>query len=88
MYLARVTGSVVATRRAEGLEGVKLLWIQPEGSDGKPAGAPQVAADAVSAKAGERVTVVDGREASLALQTPFVPVDAAIVGHVDGVDVR
>lgn len=86
MYLARVTGSVVATRRAEGLEDVRLLWIQPEDSLGKPVGIPQVAADAVSARLGERVACVDGREAALALARSFVPVDAAIVGHVDGVD--
>ncbi len=88
MYLGRVTGSVVATRRAEGLETVKLLWVQPEDSSGKPVGVPQIAADAVSARLGELVTLVDGREAALALAVPFVPVDAAIVGHVDGVDVR
>ena len=85
MYLARVRGSVVASRRAEGLEGVRLLWIQPEDAKGAPYGQLQVAADAVSAKLGERVTVVDGREAALSLSQSFVPVDAAIVGHVDGV---
>ena len=88
MYLARVRGAVVATRRAEGLAGVRLLWIQPEDAQGRPQGQPQVAADAVSARLGERVTVVDGREAALALEESFVPVDAAIVGHVEGVDVR
>ena len=82
MYLGRVIGSVVATRRTEGLEGVRLLWVQPEGAQ------PQVAADAVQANLGERVALVDGREAALALAETFVPVDAAIVGHVDGVDVR
>ena len=80
MYLGRITGSVVATQRAEGLEGVRLLWVQPEH------GAPQVAVDAVQAQLGERVMLVDGREAALALAVPFVPVDAAIVGHVDGED--
>ena len=86
MYLARVMGSVVATRRAEGQEGVRMLWIQPEDAKGRPQGQPQVAADAGRARLGERVTAVDGREAALALAEPFVPVDAAIVGHVDGVD--
>lgn len=86
MQLARVRGSVVATLRAPGLEGVRLLWVQPEDSKGRPVGNPLVAADAVQANLGERVTLVDGREAALALPEPFVPVDAAIVGHVDGVD--
>ena len=88
MYLGRVLGTVWASRLTSGLEGVRLLWVQPEDSAGKPVGEPQVAADAVQARLGERVTLVDGREAALALAVPFVPVDAAIVGHVDGVDVR
>ena len=88
MYLARVTGSVVARRCAEGLDGVRLLWVQPEDSRGKPVGQPQVAADAVRSQLGERVTCVDGREGALALAESFVPVDVAIVGHVDGVDVQ
>ena len=82
MYLGTVVGSVVATRRTEGLEGVRLLWIRPDGGD------PQVAADAVQANLGERVALVDGREAALALPESFVPVDAAVVGHVDGTDLR
>ena len=82
MYLGRVIGAVVATRRSEGLEGVRLLWVQ---SDEGPA---QVAADAVQAQRGERVMLVDGREAALALPIPFVPVDAAVVGHVEGTDPR
>jgi microcompartment protein CcmK/EutM len=84
-YLA--LGAVVASRRAEGLEPVRLLWVQPEDAKGRPVGIPQVAADAVRAQLGERVTCVDGREAALALAEPFVPVDAAIVGHVEGVEV-
>lgn len=86
MQLARVNGSVVATLRSPGLEGVRLLWIQPEDAKGRPLGGALVAADAVQSNLGELVTVVDGREAALALPEPFVPVDAAIVGHVDGVD--
>lgn len=78
MYLATVLGAVVAATRSEGLEGVRLLWVRPDH------GQPHVAADAMSARLGERVTVVDGREAALALAVPLVPVDAAIVGHVEG----
>ena len=82
MYLGEVIGSVVASRRYEGLEGVRLLWVKPDGA------APQVAVDAVQANVGERVMLVDGREAALALPEAFVPVDAAIVGHVDGTDLK
>ena len=88
MFLGRVLGTLHATRQAEGLGGVRLLWVQPTDSKGGDVGNPLVAADAVQAAVGERVTVVDGREAALALKESFVPVDAAVVGHVDGVDVR
>jgi|GEM_PF-137165 len=86
MYLARVVGTVVATRKAEGLDGVKFLVVEPVDDEGRPAGARQVAADAVQAGPAELVYVCTGREASMALDEPFVPVDLAIVGHVDDVD--
>mgnify|MGYP001620158389 CR=1 FL=1 len=88
MFLGRVMGTLWATRQAEGLEGVRLLWVQPTDSAGGDVGTALVAVDAVQARVGERVTLGAGREAALALAEPFVPVDAAIVGHVDGVDVR
>ncbi|MGE4159589.1 MAG: EutN/CcmL family microcompartment protein [Planctomycetota bacterium] len=86
MFLAQVTGSVVSTQKSEGLKGVKLLWVQPLDDDSRtPKGDPLVAADAMQAGVGERVLCVLGREAALALTETFVPVDAAIVGHVEDV---
>jgi ethanolamine utilization protein EutN len=86
MQLARVVGTVVATVKSPGLEGVKLLLVQPLERDGRPAGDAQVAADAVHmAGPGELVYVVAAREASLAMPVRFVPVDLAIVGIVDAV---
>ena len=85
MYLARVVGTVVATRKVDGLDGVKLMVVEPVGDDGKPSGPRAVAADAVQAGPQELVYVCTGREASMALDEPFVPVDLAIVGHVDEV---
>ena len=86
MQLARVIGTVVATMKSPGLEGVKLLIVQPLDRHQRPAGAPAVAADAVHmAGPGELVYVVAAREAALALPEPFVPVDLAIVGIVDAV---
>lgn len=85
MYLAKVTGTVVATQKADGLDGVKFLIVEPVDDDGRPAGPQQVAADAVQAGVGELVYVCTGREASMALDEQFVPVDLAIVGHVDDV---
>ncbi len=85
MYLARVTGTVVATQKVAGMEGVRLLMVEQVDEAGVAVGAPQVATDAVQAGEGELVYVVTGREASLALDDTFVPVDLAIVGQVDDV---
>lgn len=86
MHLGRVIGTVVATVKAEGLEGIKLLIVQPLDRSGADAGEPLVAADAVAmAGPGDRVTFVASREAAVALPEPFVPVDHAIVGIVDEV---
>lgn len=86
MQLARVTGTVVATIKSPGLEGVKLLIIQPLDRHQQPQGSPLVAADAVDmAGLGELVYFVASREAAQALPQTFVPVDHAIVGIVDAV---
>jgi len=84
VYLARVIGTVVARRKYEGLEGQKLLVIQPLNRIDEPAGEPQVAVDTTAqAGEGELVWCVASREAALACRPWFVPVDAAIVGIVD-----
>ena len=85
MYLGRVVGTCVATQRSPGLEGVRLLVVEPVDGSGTVPGAPFLAADTVSAGPGELVFLVGAREASLALEQPFVPIDAAIVGLVDEV---
>ena len=87
MKLARVIGTVVATTKYEGLEGVKLLVVQPLDRDGNDRGAPAVAADATAqAGPGHVVFVVGSREAAQAMPERFVPVDLAITGIVDDVD--
>jgi len=89
MQLGRVTGTVVATTKVDGLEGVKLLIVQPLDEHQAPVGRAVVAADAVHmAGPGELVYVVASREAAEALEPSFVPVDHAIVGIVDEVDIR
>ena len=86
MLLGRVTGTVVATVKADGLEGVKFLIVQPLDKHRRDRGAPIVAADAVAmAGPGELVYFVASREAAEALPERFVPVDHAIVGLVDHV---
>ena len=86
MQLGQVIGTVVATQIYEGMRGVPLLWVQPLSKEGKPAGGPVVCADATRmAGPGELVNFEGGREAALALEEWFVPVDHAIVGIVDTV---
>src|SRR5512144_271107 len=86
MYLGRVFGTVVATRSYEGLEGKKLLLVTPLDHEMKPTAEPQVAVDTVRAGPGDLVYLVGSREAALALDPWFVPLDAAIVGIVDDID--
>lgn len=87
MQLARVTGSLVASVKADGLEGIRFLIVQPLDRARQPTGSPVVAADAVHmAGPGELVTIVGAREAAQALPNTFVPVDHAIVGIVDAVE--
>lgn len=85
MYLARVTGRLVATTRyAPGLEGVRFQWIQPLDEEGAPMGPQLVAAVALDVGPGDLVHFIDGREAALALpDETFVPIDAAVTGYVE-----
>ncbi|MBX3056261.1 MAG: EutN/CcmL family microcompartment protein [Anaerolineae bacterium] len=87
MQLAKVIGTVVATQKYEGLEGIKFLIVQPLSKQQQPKGEPVVAADA-TAHAGPDtlVFIVGSREAAQALPNTFVPVDHAIVGIVDDVN--
>lgn len=88
MQLARVEGTVVATIKSKGLEGVRFLIVQPLDKHRRPSGDRVVAADAVHmAGPGELVYFVASREAAEAMPERFVPVDHAIVGIVDDVEV-
>ncbi|MBI5508760.1 MAG: EutN/CcmL family microcompartment protein [Deltaproteobacteria bacterium] len=83
MYLGLVIGTVVAERKAAGLEGKKLMLVQPLNEARAASGAKQVAVDTVQAGVGDVVYLVGSREAALAVTPTFVPVDAAIVGIID-----
>ena len=86
MYLGRVIGTVVCEQKYEGLEGKRLLVVQPLDHRQEPSGPPEVAVDTVSASPNTLVYLVGSREAALACAPTFVPVDSAIVGIVDSVD--
>lgn len=89
MQLARVIGTLVATQKVEGLQGVKFLVVQLLDKQQRPIGEPAIAADGTAqAGPGELVFVIASREAALALPEWFVPVDLAITGIVDEVDIR
>jgi ethanolamine utilization protein EutN len=84
MLLGRVVGSVVLCVLYTGLEGVPMLLVQPLDKTGQPEGRTLVAADATRmAGPGELVYYEGGREAAMALDPWFVPVDHAIIGIVD-----
>ncbi len=84
MKFARVIGTLVATRKYEGLEGIKFLVVQPLTKKHEPIGEPVIAADGTAqAGPGHIVFIVGSREAAQGLPEPFVPVDHAIVGIVD-----
>jgi ethanolamine utilization protein EutN len=83
MQLARVIGSIVATRKDENLVGIRLMLVQPLAPDHQPTGRPLVAVDAIGAGIGEEVFFVRGKEASFPFHPAEPPVDAGIVGIVD-----
>ncbi len=84
MKLGRVIGSVVASEKVTGTEGLKLLIVRPLTSQLHTAGDPFVATDAsAQAGPGDLVTYEASREAALLHDPWFVPVDHAIVGIVD-----
>ena len=87
MQLGRVIGTLVATPKRRKLEGAKLLLVQPLTLEDTPRGAPVLTIDSVGAGVGEKVLIVlEGRAAGEALRRKAAPVDAAIVGIVDSVD--
>jgi microcompartment protein CcmK/EutM len=85
MLLARITGTVVATRKDERLVSNKLLVVRPIDPTGKVEGSSLVAVDTVDAGVGETVLIVSGSSARMATGMKDCPVDAVIVGIVDEV---
>lgn len=86
MLLARIVGTVVATRKDPRLVSNKLLLARPIDPRGKAEGSYLVAVDTVDAGVGETVLIVSGSSARMASGMKDCPVDAAVVGIVDAVD--
>ncbi len=93
MFVAKVTGRIVATQKVESMTGQKLLVVEPyridenDRSQLKSTGRTFVAVDTVGAGEGEFVLIVQGSSARLTPQTKQLPVDAAIIGIVDTVHI-
>jgi len=88
MQIGRVVGTVVSTQKHRKFEGAKLMLVQPLNVDDTPRGTAVLAIDGVGAGVDEKVLVVmEGRAAGEALGKNAAPVDAAIVGIIDAVEV-
>ncbi|MBI4041532.1 MAG: EutN/CcmL family microcompartment protein [Deltaproteobacteria bacterium] len=87
MNLGQVLGVVVATQKEDSLRSSILYVVQPQDETGRNVGEAVVAADTVGSKVGDQILWVSSREAALAMPETFTPVDAAIVGIVDRVEV-
>lgn len=94
MFLARVTGSVVAPHKVDSMTGRKLLMVEPLRVDPENrreligTGRSFVVVDTVGAGQGEMVLIVQGSSARLTPETEKLPIDAAIIGIVDTVNVE
>ena len=87
MLIGRVIGNIVATQKAPSHVGRKILVVQPLNLDGSDRGDAVLALDAVDAGIGERVLVVtEGFCAMTAVERPNSPIDMAVVGVIDSVD--
>lgn len=83
MFVGQVIGTVVASQKPAALQGVKLLIVQPLDAEAQPDGDPVIAVDTVGIGVGEQAFCVLGKEAAMALEKSFAPVDVAVVGIVD-----
>lgn len=92
MFIAKVTGSVVATQKAEAMVGHKLLLVEPYRLDEKretmkTTGRSLVAVDTLGAGEGEYVLIVQGSSARMTPETKTLPVDATVIGIIDSVNI-
>jgi microcompartment protein CcmK/EutM len=93
MFVARVTGSVVATQKVASMKGHKLLAVEPYRVDEisrdrlVPTGRTFVVVDTLGAGLGELVLICQGSSARLTPETEKLPIDAVVIGLVDSLDI-
>jgi len=94
MFIARVTGSVVSTQKADSMIGSKLLIVEPYRINDKSrdslvtTGRTFIAVDTLGAGEGDFVLVVQGSSARLMPETTKLPIDAAVIGIIDSVSIE
>jgi ethanolamine utilization protein EutN len=87
MLIGRVIGDVVATQKAPSHHGQKILVVQPLRLDGSDRGEPVLAFDSVDAGTGDRVLLTtEGFSAMTAVGQPHSPIDMAVIGVIDAVE--
>ncbi|MEK3936053.1 EutN/CcmL family microcompartment protein [Sporosarcina sp. FSL W7-1349] len=88
MRMGKVIGNIWATRKEEGLQGLKLLVIQPVDGYGRPIRTHFVAADRIGAGIGDHVLVTSGGSSRFIDRDNPVPIDAVVVGIIDSTEVE
>ncbi len=87
MLIGKVIGEVVATRKHLSHEGQKILYVQILNLDGSDRGNPVLALDAVDAGVGDQILLTqEGWSAMTSVSRPFSPIDMAIIGVIDHVE--
>lgn len=87
MFIAKVVGTVVSTRKDEALKGQKIFIVQPLNAQMEPDGKTEVAVDSVGAGPGEIVIVTMGSIASKVFENLNAPIDCTVIGIIDSVEV-
>jgi ethanolamine utilization protein EutN len=88
VLIARVVGEIVATQKHSSHQGRKVLLVQPLNLDGSDRGVAVVALDAIDAGIGDRVLLVtEGFSAMTSVGRPQSPIDMAVVGYIDEIEV-
>lgn len=88
MFLGKVRGTLVASHKLEELQGAIFRIVEPVDEHGQATASLLVAIDNIASREGDLVYLVKGKEAVMPWKTEMVPIDAAIVGLVDGVELN
>lgn len=88
MIIGKVIGNLWATHKEENMQNLKLLIVQPLDWNGEPYGLIEIAVDRIGSGVGEKVLMTRGTQAHKVFDNPDVPIDAAIVGIVDSIEIN